>query len=80
MQPVVEDTLSDVGAVQSYDRVMDRYTSIPFVPDVKANLVQHTLDKTLEGIFTLLAREEAAIRSNPVKRSTELLRTVFGQR
>jgi len=80
MQPVVEDTLSEVGAVQSYDRVMDRTTSMPFVPDVKANLVQHTLDKTLEGIFTILAREEAAIRTNPVKRSTELLRTVFGRR
>ncbi len=78
MQPVIEDTLSQVGAVQSYDRVMDRYASIPFVPDVKADLVNHTLGKTLEGLFTVLAREEAAIRTNPVKRTTRLLQTVFG--
>ena len=79
MQPVVEETLSQVGAVQSYDRVMDKYTSIPFVPDVKADLVNHTLDKTLEGLFTVLGKEEAAIRTNPAKRTTDLLKTVFGR-
>ena len=78
MQPIVEDTLSQVGAVQSYDRVMDRYTSIPFVPDVKADLVSHTLDRTLDGLFSVLAREEAAIRSDPAKQTTKLLKTVFG--
>lgn len=78
MQPVVENSLSRVGAVQSYDRVMDRYTSVPFVPDVKGDLVSHTLDRTLDGIFTVLAREEAAIRSDPAKQTTKLLKTVFG--
>ena len=79
MQPVVEDTLSEVGAVKSYDRVMDRYTSIPFVPDIKADLVSHTLNRALDGIFKVLAEEEAAIRTQPAKRSTELLRKVFGR-
>ena len=79
MRPVVRNTLNQVGAVQSYDRIMNRYTSVPFVPDVKANLETYTVDKTLEGIFTILAREEAAIRSEPAKRSTELLRKVFGK-
>lgn len=80
MRPLIEDTLSQVGAVQSYERVMDKYTSIPFVPDAKANLVSYTVDKSLEGVFTVLAREEAAIRNNPAKQSTELLQTVFGKR
>lgn len=79
MRPLIEDTLSQVGAVQSYDRVMDRYTSMPFVPDAKANLVSYTVDKSLEGVFTVLAREEEAIRNNPARRSTELLQTVFGK-
>ncbi|MEF8824352.1 MAG: DUF4197 domain-containing protein [Desulfohalobiaceae bacterium] len=79
MRPVIEDALSQVGAVRSYERVMDKYTSMPFVPDAKANLVSYTVDKSLEGVFTVLAREEAAIRNNPAKQSTELLRTVFGK-
>ena len=79
MRPVIEDALSQVGAVRSYERVMDKYTSMPFVPDAKANLVSYTVDKSLDGVFTVLAREEAAIRNNPAKQSTELLQTVFGK-
>ena len=79
MQPVIENSLSRVGAVQSYDQVMEKYTSVPFVPDIKADLVSYTLDNSLEGIFTVLAEEEAAIRSEPAKRTTELLKKVFGK-
>ncbi|WP_373286163.1 DUF4197 family protein [Hymenobacter frigidus] len=34
----------------------------------------------MDGSFTLIAREEANIRQNPVARSTELLRRVFDGR
>ncbi len=79
MKPTVQETLSEVGAVQSLEQIMDKYRSIPLVPDVKTDLTTYTLDKALDGIFTLLAREEAAIRENPAKRTTELLQTVFSQ-
>ena len=79
MKPTVQETLSEVGAVQSYKQLMDTYNSIPFVPEVKADLTSYTLDKTLEGIFTLLAQEEAAIRNEPGKQTTKLLKTVFGR-
>ena len=32
----------------------------------------------MDGIFHYLAKEEAAIRSNPAKRTTALLQKVFG--
>ncbi|MFP4284967.1 MAG: DUF4197 domain-containing protein [Desulfovermiculus sp.] len=79
MKPTVQETLNQVGAVQSYNQIMDRYNSVPFAPKVQADLTTYTLDKTLEGIFTLLAQEEAAIRKDPAKRTTELLQTVFGR-
>jgi hypothetical protein len=78
MQPVVQKSLSDVGAVKLYDDIMGNYTSIPFVPDIKANLVDHVVEGGLTGIFHYLAKEEAEIRKNPVKRTTELLQRVFG--
>jgi hypothetical protein len=78
MRPVVDSTLSDVGAIQAYDAMIDRYKSIPFVPDVKANLTAHVLERALDALFLFLAREEAAIRENPAKRSTALLQKVFG--
>lgn len=78
MRPVVRKALSEAGAVQAYDSVMGRYRGLPFVPDVKADLTQHVLDLGLAGIFHYMAEEEAAIRKNPVKRTTEILRKVFG--
>ena len=79
MRPIVENTLAEVGAVNAYDQVMGKYKEVPFVPDVKSDLTQYVLDKGLGGIFYYMAREEAAIRENPVKQTTDLLKTVFGQ-
>jgi len=78
MRPVVDSALSDVGAIQAYDAMIGRYKSVPFVPDVKANLTSHVLERALDALFLFLAREEAAIRENPAKRSTALLQKVFG--
>ena len=78
MQPVVDGALSEVGAISAYDAMMGQYKSVPFVPDVKADLSSYVIDRALDGLFLFLAREEAAIREDPAKRSTELLRKVFG--
>jgi hypothetical protein len=78
MRPIVTSTLSDVGAVQAYDNMMGQYGQLPFVPDVKANLTDYALEKALAGLFHYIAVEEAAIRDNPAKRTTELLQKVFG--
>ncbi|RLC20692.1 MAG: DUF4197 domain-containing protein [Deltaproteobacteria bacterium] len=79
MKPVIEQSLSEVGAVRAYDNMMKEYKSIPFVPDVKADLTNHVIEKGMDGIFYYMAKEEAAIRQNPVKRTTELLQKVFNK-
>ena len=78
MQPVVDRSLSQVGAVQTYDNIMGEYKAIPFVPDVKSDLTTYVVEKGMAGIFHYMAVEEAAIRQNPAKRTTELLQRVFG--
>lgn len=78
MRPIVDASLSEVGAVKAYDNAIGQYKAIPFVPDAKANLTQHVLERALKGLFLYLGEEEAAIRQNPAKRTTELLQKVFG--
>jgi hypothetical protein len=80
MGPVVEDSLAQVGAIRAYDRVMGRYRSLPWVPDAKADLKTYVVDKSMAGIFHYLALEEAAIRKDPARRTTGLLKKVFGAR
>lgn len=78
MKPVVDESLADAGAVEVYDGVMERYNAVPFVPKVDADLSDYVVEKGMDGIFHYLAIEEAAIRQDPAKRTTELLKRVFG--
>jgi hypothetical protein len=79
MTPVVRESLSEVGAVQQLDAVMDRYRAIPFASGAgDTDLTGYVVEKGMDGIFHYLAVQEAEIRSNPAARSTELLQKVFG--
>jgi hypothetical protein len=78
-KPVVDESLSEVGAIKAYDSALGEYSKLPFMPDAKANLSEYVIERGLDGMFLYLAREEAAIRANPAKRTTELLQRVFGQ-
>ena len=78
MQPIVDNSLSKVGAVKALDKVMSTYKKIPFVPEVNINLTDHVVQKGMDGIFHYVAIEEAAIRKDPVKQTTALLKKVFG--
>jgi hypothetical protein len=78
MRPIVDDSLAEVGAIQSYENMMGQYRSLPFVPDIKADLTTYVIEKGMDGLFYYIAKEEAAIRQNPIKRTTALLQKVFG--
>ena len=82
MRPVVDQTVSQSGAVQSYNAVTGAAKSLPMVGNVVQSgpsmLTDHVLEKALGGIFSYLGQEEAGIRSNPAQRSTDLLKKVFG--
>jgi len=76
--PIIQNALNQAGAIQAFDSVMGQYSALPFVSAAKTDLNNYVLDRTLDGIFHYVAREESAIRTNPAKRTTELLQKVFG--
>jgi hypothetical protein len=78
--PIVDNSLSGVGAVQALGAVQQRASTIPFVGQSAANfsLTEFTVGKALDGLFYYLGVEEALIRSNPAARTTDLVRRVFG--
>ena len=77
IRPIIDQALQKTGAVQLYDQFIGKYAGLPLVPDLKTDLNTYVSDRTLAGIFTYLAKEEAAIRQNPAKRTTELLQKLF---
>ena len=78
MRPIVEGSLSEVGAIKAFKKLMKKYKKIPYAPKVKADIVGYVVQKGMDGVFYYLAKEEEAIRKNPEKRTTDLLKAVFG--
>jgi Protein of unknown function (DUF4197) len=78
VRPVIEEALNDAGAIVAYDKLVGQFAQNPLVPNVKSDLTTHATDMALEGLFHYLATEEAAIRNNPVARTTDILKSVFG--
>ena len=78
MRPIVDNSLSQVGAVREFQSLMQKYNSIPLAPRVDADLSAHVVEKAMDGIFQYIAVEEKSIRENPLKRTSQLLQRVFG--
>ncbi len=77
--PLVRENMNKVGLVQAYNGLMDRYNAIPLTSKPKFDLDNYIADKTLDGLFSVIASEEAEIRWNPAARTSDLLRKVFAR-
>lgn len=79
--PIMENALQGTGALGLLDDVTNELRSIPFGPSLGINarrdLIGHGVDFGLKGLFTYVADEERAIRRDPAKRTSEILRRVF---
>ncbi|MBD2715111.1 DUF4197 domain-containing protein [Microvirga sp. STR05] len=79
-KPIIQQSLDKVGATRYYTDLTTRYNRIPLVTPVQTDLNQYATDRAIGGLFTLIAQEEANIRENPVARTTDLLKKVFGRK
>lgn len=76
--PVVQASLNKVNATKYYSDVINTYNKIPFVEKVNPDLNDYATTKAIEGLFVMVAKEELNIRQNPLARTTDLLKRVFG--
>lgn len=85
--PIVTDATDKAGATGAYKSLKSRADGMlgglgslgGLVNTESLNLDRYVTEKTLDGLFLKLAAEEKAIRQNPVARTTDLLKTVFGR-
>jgi len=78
MRPVADRCLNEVGAVRAYQKTLQEYNAIPMAPRIDADLTGYVVEQAVRGIFHYLAKEEAGIRHNPLKRTSQILQRVFG--
>jgi len=77
-QPVIANSLTKVEATKYYSTIVNTYNKIPMVEKVNPDLNDYATTKAMDGLFLLIAKEEKDIRENPLERTTELLKKVFG--
>ena len=80
LQPLIEQAMGNAGVVQAYQLLVSQAESqVPMLQGMSPNLGKHVTEAALDGFFLRLAQEEQKIRENPVARTTDLLKEVFGQ-
>ena len=78
-RPIVQDFTERVGVTSKYKQMMGRYGFIGKALGQDATDIDgYVTQKALDGLFLLIADEEAKIRRDPVGRTTSILRKVFG--
>jgi len=76
-KPVIQTSLSRVNATKYYGDLVNTYNRIPMVEKVNPNLDDYATDLAIQGLFTMIAKEEANIRRDPLARTTDIMKRVF---
>lgn len=78
--PVIKSSLDKVEATKYYGDIVNRYNSLPTTFNkIEPDLPSYVTQKATDALFNMIAKEEKNIRENPVARTTEILRKVFGR-
>lgn len=77
-RPYFEEALQTSGALVAVDGAVAKYGAGLVKTDAKTWLADNATTGALNGLFYYVAREEQAIRRDPLKRTTALLQKVFG--
>lgn len=80
VKPIVAEATDASGATSAYKRLSNQVGSGygGWANTESLDLDNYVTEKTLDGLFLKLAEEERQIRENPVARTTDILKKVFG--
>ena len=88
--PLVQKATDSVGVTARYKALTSKYAAVNTVGSLfgnksgpgtgtgPADIDGYVTDKAMDGLFKMVAEEEKNIRANPLARSSDLLKTVFG--
>lgn len=75
--PVITKSLEKVNINDPWKKVTTAYNTV-MGKRVKTDLNAYVTDKAMTALFSQVKQEEGKIRANPVARTTDLLKKVFG--
>ena len=76
--PIIERETRKVKLAESYDAVAQKGAALGLLKPEDASLKSYVTQKTLDGLYSMMAEEEKAIRADPMGQGSALLKKVFG--
>jgi hypothetical protein len=77
--PSVKSSLDKVDATKYYGNIVNTYNKLPTTFNkINPDLTSYVVGRAVAALFDQVAKEEANIRANPVARTTDILKKVFG--
>lgn len=76
--PIVTKATENVKLADSYNKYAEMGSKFGVVKKEDANINQYVTNKALDGLYLMIAKEEAAIRKDPLGQASSLLKKVFG--
>lgn len=77
--PVVKNSLDKLNATRYYSDIINAYNKIPTTFNkINPDLTNYVAGRATEALFDQIEKEEANIRENPLARTTQILKKVFG--
>ena len=77
IKPIAKKAIQQVQVTKYWNPLLKMYNTIPFTKAINPDLEDYVTNKTIEGIFLLIAKQEKEIRNNPKARTSALLQKVF---
>ncbi len=77
-EPFIVKSLEKTQATKYYTDLATSYNRIPLVSKINPDLKGYATQRAIDGLFLLVEEEELKIRENPLARTSELLKRVFG--
>lgn len=80
MQPIISKATDSVGVAKAYKKLTANPLAASLAQSYGLDLDAYVNAKAQDGLFTMIAKEEKDIRTNPAERTTSLLKKVFGSK
>jgi hypothetical protein len=76
--PIVDQATRKVKLAESYNAVAQKGVALGLLKPEDSSLQAYVTQKTLDGLYLMMAEEERAIRKDPLGQASSLLKKVFG--
>lgn len=76
--PIVQKATAKVKLADKYDQYAGKAARFGLADERQTSLENHVAQKTLDGLFVMMAEEEKAIRADPAGQASKPLSKVFG--